>query len=320
MDCEDTMTGRALARRLGPHRYNHCMTRSFSTPSAGDIGTEPAVGPLPPQSHPATPAPLVLDGALWLRAGASALGGASRIALLAAIRDTGSISAAAKAVGMSYKAAWDGLDTINNLAGEPLVVRTTGGRGGGGTQLTPRALRLIETFAAVQAEHQRFLERMSASLIDFDSDWPAIRRMSMRTSARNQLYGTVASIVHGAVNDEMTIRLPGGELIVAVLTSESVETLGLVVGRDAYALIKASWVMVMTDAAGARLSARNQLAGTVTDIKIGAVNAEVTIALPGGTRLTASITQGSVQELGLQDGMPVVAVFKASSVIVGVDD
>ncbi|OXH85109.1 molybdenum-dependent transcriptional regulator, partial [Burkholderia multivorans] len=88
-------------------------------------------------SSPSSAEPLALGGELWLRAGEQTLGGATRIALLAAIGDTGSITRAAKAVGLSYKAAWDAIDTMNNLAGEPLVVRSTGGKGGGGTTLTP---------------------------------------------------------------------------------------------------------------------------------------------------------------------------------------
>lgn len=80
---------------------------------------------------------LALSGELWLHAGGQTLGGAARIALLAAIGETGSITRAAKAVGLSYKGAWDAIDTMNNLAGEPLVLRATGGKGGGGTTLTP---------------------------------------------------------------------------------------------------------------------------------------------------------------------------------------
>ncbi len=59
---------------------------------------------------------LELGGSVWFKAGAQTLGGASRIALLAAIGETGSITSAAKAIGMSYKGAWDAVDTMNNLA------------------------------------------------------------------------------------------------------------------------------------------------------------------------------------------------------------
>jgi len=69
----------------------------------------------------------------------------------------------------------------------------------------------------------------------------------MKLSARNVLRGTVAAITPGAVNSEVVIRLAGGEEVVAVITKKSVENLGLAVGKEAYAVIKASEVMVGVD-------------------------------------------------------------------------
>lgn len=266
---------------------------------------------------------LELGGSVWFQAGAQTLGGASRIALLAAIGETGSITSAAKAVGMSYKGAWDAIDTMNNLAGEPLVVRQTGGKGGGGTTLTPRALKLIATFRAVEHEHRRFLERAGAAIEGFATDWDLIGRIGVKTSARNQLYGKVSRIIRGAVNDEVSLKLTGGHTIVAVLTHESTETLGLVEGAAAFALIKASWVVLLVeDESGAplKLSARNQLRGTVQSMKRGVVNAEVSLVLEGGAVITAVVTEGSADALGLVEGKSAVAAFKASSVILGVKD
>lgn len=267
--------------------------------------------------------PLELGGSVWFQAGAQTLGGASRIALLAAIGETGSITSAAKAVGMSYKGAWDAVDTMNNLAGEPLVVRSTGGKGGGGTTLTPRAVKLIGTFRAVEREHRRFLERAGAAVEGFATDWELIGRIGVKTSARNQLYGTVSAITRGTVNDEVSLTLTGGHPIVSVVTHESTETLGLAVGSAAFALIKASWVVLLVeheDGAPLKLSARNQLRGTVQSVKRGAVNAEVSLVLEGGTVITAVVTNESVDTLGLAEGGTAVAAFKASSVILGVKD
>jgi molybdate transport system regulatory protein len=263
--------------------------------------------------------PLEVGGSVWLKSGEETLGGAARIALLAAIRDTGSITAAAKAVGMSYKAAWDAVDTMNNLAGEPLVTTAAGGRGGGGTKLTASALRLIDTYRAVEREHRKFLERVGEAIDGFEQDWRLIGRLRMRTSARNQLGGKVTKITRGAVNDEIELGLPGGQTIVAVVTHESTEALGLQDGSDAFALIKASWVMLMEDAP-AKLSARNQLRGTVASVTRGAVNAEVTLSLDDSTTVTAVITNQSADTLGLAPGQKAVAVIKASSVIIGVND
>jgi molybdate transport system regulatory protein len=269
---------------------------------------------------------LELGGSVWFQSGTQTLGGAARIALLAAIGETGSITSAAKAVGISYKGAWDAVDTMNNLAGEPLVVRLTGGKGGGGTTLTPRAVKLIDTFRAVEREHRRFLERAGAAIGEgFATDWDLIGRIGVKTSARNQFYGTVSAIARGAVNDEVSLALPGGHTMVAVLTHESTEALGLVVGVAAFALIKASWVVLLVADEGAgdaplKLSARNQLRGTVQSVKRGAVNAEVSLGLEGGAVITAVVTNGSVDTLGLREGASAVAAFKASSVILGVKD
>ena len=262
---------------------------------------------------------LQFGGSVWFRSGEQALGGTQRIALLAAIGETGSITGAAKAIGMSYKAAWDAVDAMNNLAGETLVIRSTGGKGGGGTTLTPRALTLIDTFRAVEREHRLFLERAGAAIAGFSDDWQLIGRIGMKTSARNQWYGKVSAIQRGTVNDEVSLALPGGQSVVAVVTHESTETLGLAVGAEAVALVKASSVLLVADdGTSDRLSTRNRLRGTVSAVQRGAVNAEVSLTLEGGAVVTAVVTNESVAELGIAEGQALVAAFKASSVILGV--
>jgi molybdopterin-binding protein len=69
----------------------------------------------------------------------------------------------------------------------------------------------------------------------------------MRLSARNMLKGTVVEVTRGAVNSEVTIRLEGGAEVVSIITNESVARLGLKEGASAYAVIKASSVMVAVD-------------------------------------------------------------------------
>jgi molybdopterin-binding protein len=69
----------------------------------------------------------------------------------------------------------------------------------------------------------------------------------MKISARNVLKGKVVQVVKGAVNAEVTIELPGGAHIVSIITNSSVESLGLAVGKEAYAVIKASSVMVAVE-------------------------------------------------------------------------
>jgi molybdate transport system regulatory protein len=140
----------------------------------------------------------------------------------------------------------------------------------------------------------------------------------MKTSARNQFSGTVRAIRDGAINDEIEIEAAGGLRLVATVTRASRDALGLAVGAKAFALVKASSVVLFTDLGDVKLSARNQFAGTVARVVPGAVNTEVMLDLPGGASLAAIVTNESAQSMGLAAGGAATAMFKASSVIVGV--
>ncbi len=140
----------------------------------------------------------------------------------------------------------------------------------------------------------------------------------MLTSARNQFKGTIKAIQLGAVNAEIEIGLQGGESIVASVTKDSVANLGLTEDKEVIALVKAPQIILVTDFGGYKLSARNQLAGEITQVKPGAVNAEVDIALKGGELVAATVTNESVESLGLKKGQSVSAVFKAGAVILAV--
>ncbi|MHC8360083.1 TOBE domain-containing protein [Pseudomonas sp. LS2P72] len=122
----------------------------------------------------------------------------------------------------------------------------------------------------------------------------------------------------GAVNAEVSLKLSGGNELVAVVTMESVKNLGLAVGKDAVALVKAPWVMLMTESSDIRLSARNCLEGKITSVINGAVNSEVVIQLDGGTEVYSIVTRQAVAELGLAPGVSATAVIKASHIILGV--
>ena len=141
----------------------------------------------------------------------------------------------------------------------------------------------------------------------------------MKISARNVLGGTISKVTKGAVNGEVDLKLTGGEAIAAIITNTSVDRLGLKEGAKAFAVIKASEVMIGKGLDGAKLSARNLLNSTVVSVTDGAVNTEVVVRLPGGTEVVASITKASAHSLGLKAGEKVSAVVKASNVMIGVD-
>lgn len=174
---------------------------------------------------------MALQGKVWMTVGGQQLGGSDRVALLASIAEHGSITQAAKAVKLSYKAAWDAIEAMNNLAGEPLVERVAGGKGGGGTRLTKRGAQLVENFHKIDREHRLFVEHLSRQSHALADDFLLIQSMKMRTSARNHFAGTVSAIKTGAVNDEVTIDIVGGQQIVAIITHESTASLGLKLDR-----------------------------------------------------------------------------------------
>lgn len=142
----------------------------------------------------------------------------------------------------------------------------------------------------------------------------------MFLSALNQLKATVASVKQGAVNNEVSLRLEKGTMLTSIITSTSCENLGLKEGGEAYAVIKASNVMIGECGGGLRLSARNQLKGVVKAVIEGAVNCEVEVTLEGGEEVTSIITMASAKKLALAPGKAVSAIVKASDVMVGVKE
>jgi molybdate transport system regulatory protein len=137
----------------------------------------------------------------------------------------------------------------------------------------------------------------------------------MKVSARNVLSGVIVKIELGSVNAEVHIQLQSAAIVIAAITKESVSQLKLAVDQTVLALIKAPQIILVTQLAGYRLSARNQLTGKIAAIKMGAVNAEVDITLGDGETLVSTVTLDSVSALGLSKGQEVTAVFKAGAVI-----
>lgn len=262
-----------------------------------------------------------IETQLSLRAGAQGAPFRERwMDLLASLESQPSISAAARAVGLSYKAAWDAIATMNNLSGAVLVERSVGGKGGGGAALTPKGRELVATFRTVREESRRFVARVNER-VGRSEDLATLGRMTLITSARNHFAGRVVRIRRGAVNDEVELALAGGERLFSTITRQSTQTLGLKKGVQAVALIKASWVSLDTDPPGAadrNAEPINRLRGTVGRITPDAIRAEVLVELGSGASLVAVVPRAQAEALDLRPGQPVQALFEPSSVILGV--
>jgi len=262
---------------------------------------------------------LALTGDFHLDRGGRRFLADRRIALLEAIGERGSITAAAKQAGLSYKAAWDAVETMNNLAERPLVTAAVGGAHGGGSRLTEEGQRAVRLYRLLESGLRSVVGRLQEEMHDVDRLNGLLRALAMRTSARNQLRGTVRRVRRGPVSAEVTLELGDGLQLVATVTRQAVDELRLARGRAATALIKASWVLLAPEPAP-RTSARNCLCGTVTGIRPGAVSTEVRLALAGGRTLTAVITRESLRALQLTVGVRCCALVKASHVLLAVND
>lgn len=247
--------------------------------------------------------------------------GGNRIRLLEAVDKQGSISGAARSIPMSYKAAWDALEELNNLADEPVILRSIGGAGGGGTKLTDYGRKLVSMFRAVEGEYQTAMDQLyresdHSEGTDKASFQRLLRRITLRSSARNQFVGTVSRIVADSVDARVYMAVDSDHEIEAHVTADSVKRLDLVPGREVIALVKAPAVSLLTGKFKSSADT-NYMAGVVSRINKGPVNSEIVldVALARVRHVTAIITTASATALGLKVGSQVTAAFQASSAI-----
>ena len=243
-----------------------------------------------------------LQGRFWISKSEHNFLGEGRIRLLINIGKSGSITKAAKAMKMSYKAAWDAVDAMNNLSEHPLVQSSKGGKGGGGTHLTEYAKELINTYEILQEEHQQFLDNLSKRISEKNGHVNLLKSMDIRISARNQLKAEVVKIEKGAVESKIFLKLHGEDTIMAIITNDSIDTLALTVDTDT-TLNK---------------SDLNRFIGKIIRINTDSFNAEVIIELNGGNTICSTMSTEKLDEQKLEIGMEVVAFCKPNTIILGI--
>ncbi|RZJ14718.1 MAG: LysR family transcriptional regulator [Acidovorax sp.] len=249
-----------------------------------------------------------------------------RIDILRQIGATGSISQAARVVGVSYKAAWQAVDTLTNLAGTPLVARAVGGAGGGGARLTEAGQQLLTAADAMAQARGAVLSRWQAT----PHTGPALARLAVRTSMRNQWPCVVQRLevlgqivrVHLVFEAEVLADAPTAPTVLASrITRESAELLGLEPGLVVQALCKATAVRVER-AAGQRTAARAQgaqgveagsfrLAAKAVRVVRGDSGDEVSAELAAGVQMVGFAAPGS----GLRAGSRVELLVDDNAVV-----
>lgn len=220
-----------------------------------------------------------------------------RLEILRLVGESGSISEAGRRAGVSYKAAWQAVDTLSNLAGADLVERVVGGAGGGGARLSAAGQQLLHAAGRLDAARQRVLAELAlAPGGPSPVGWEAL---GLRTSMRNQLPCVVAALrpERGAVS--VCLRTTEGVVLWSRVTRESVQLLGLNRGLAVLALFKATAVSVVRGAPGAVADGTNRLPGEV--VRVGRRSAggnELALRLPGGLRVVGFADAGAAWRVG----------------------
>ncbi len=257
-------------------------------------------------------------GQFLLRRGSQGFINDTRFALLEQILKTGSITMAAKTIGISYRTAWLAVDDLNTLDDGPLVERIAGGKSGGGTSLTKKGKDILNMYRTLRKEHDLNLLRLGAGIANFDRFLHLTQKVSLKTSARNQLFGKIISIQKNALIATVNISLGGKDIIVSQITMEGLDSLGLCKGDSIYALIKANWIDLKATPSGkVKKNPENYLAGEILSVNKTTEYSEYTLRLKGGNTLVVSVLKKERQGMDFKKGNLVIASFKASNVILG---
>ena len=229
------------------------------------------------------------------------------IALLEAIDKFGSISKAAKAVPISYKAAWEMLDSMNNLSKEPIVLKAVGGKQGGGTKLTNYGRRLIEDYHLFKKEYDRFLDTLQGM--------DTFRRLALKLSARNQLYGKIVEIKKDRASCEVSFELKSGVVLKSIITLDAANELELDIGDDIVGIIKASSILIFN-----RKDFRkrvNTFEGVVEDIERGNITSNIKLHIDNLDKFWITSKNSLLDELDIKIGKSAYIFIRPKNILIG---
>lgn len=235
-----------------------------------------------------------------------------RIKLLLQIRDSGSISQGAREAGISYKAAWDAVNDMNQQADAALVTSEKGGKGGGGAQLTPFGHRLLKVYELMEQMQDMALEALLDEAVPMDNLLELMAHFSLKTSARNQLTGEIVALQGDTLSDNVLVQLINGQQVQAAITHTSTDRLGLQPGKKVLLLVKAPAVLIHKHA----VTHGNCLQGQLLDIKRNDDKSEITLDIGNGEKVYASVTNDTLTGIELQLGDYFYAGFSPENTII----
>lgn len=257
-----------------------------------------------------------LRGRLSLEMDGSPFLGVGRLDLLAAVAEHGSITQAAKAIGISYKTAWDAVDAMNNQADQPLVTSTPGGRRGGGTHLTEYGKRVLQVVRGIEQEYQQALCLLEDQGQDFAEYRRLLRQFSLRSSARNLWAGGVVTLQGDRLHTQVGVAIDPKLTVYANISTESSRQLGLTPGVEVFLLVKAVSVHIRTLSEPARLGSteKNEYLATVLQSRREPGRVELTAALSDERTVTAVVSSDETFS-GVAEGQQVHVSIDPNSVL-----
>ena len=235
-----------------------------------------------------------------------------RIELLYAIEKTGSISKATKEVPMSYKTAWEAVDSMNNLSHTPILTKATGGAGGGGTQLTAYGKNLLKTYTLLKEEHSKFLQRLQERTDIDTGTFNDIGRLGLQISARNQIQGIIKEIHRRKVNTEIVLKLKSGHELRSIITNSAVEFLNLQVENEVMGIFKASSVFMCKEARYG-----NVFLGKIKQIFLGDERMELILDIGEEETVVSVMSLDIIDATSFEIGDRAYALIQAYDVMIG---
>lgn len=237
-----------------------------------------------------------------------------RVEVLRAVGRLGSISEAARANAVSYKAAWQAIETLSNLAGVPLIDKAVGGAGGGGARLTPDGRALLAAADRLSQARATALAQIRGEVATGSVASLNVANIGFRMSMRNQIPCIVHAIEKVAGAPRIWLELADGQQLASRITAESLELLDLKPGQPVIALCKATAVTIAPTIVA--IGEVSVIRGTVASRLDRKRDGQMTLVIGQNTRLSGFV-QSTDQLRAKQVAMAAIA---ESAVVIGLAD
>jgi len=246
---------------------------------------------------------LNINGRFWLDKDGEVYLGGGRVELLKMIDKHGSMHKAAKEMKMSYKAAWDRVNSMNSQATFPLTQKTTGGKGGGGTVLTDYAFEQIKLFERFDTLHREFMDRFAAAGDDPEKLAGIMSRSFLSTSARNQIPCKVKSVTIHEPYATLKLETTDNVELFATITKRSMNDMNIEEQSSVYAIIKSSDIQIthVPHARMNRVKQTNDISGDIITMQGYNDNVELVVGIAEYTQLIAVVNKKDISKLGVTD-------------------